>query len=106
MLYLHFFAHPVPGALQYFKPYIYDTESFSPRPSLTITMGEYVTDMLTGMDYYGTLFPRIPVGIQRKVKVQLLRAAEEEARAVRHVRTGEVDSLKVGGKVRKGGQDL
>ena len=71
---------------------------FDLRPSKRSTIGEYCSDMLTRMEYYGTIFPRLPVKTARGIKVRLLRAAEEEARAQRHLSNRDSDAFKSGSK--------
>lgn len=43
-------------------------------------LGEYVRKLLTDMQYFGTTLPRIPVPIERKIKVLLLLLREKQAR--------------------------
>jgi hypothetical protein len=34
-------------------------------------MGKYVVKLMTELQYYGTLLPRIPVPIERKIKMRV-----------------------------------
>jgi hypothetical protein len=42
-----------------------------PNPKNTRSMGEWLVKLLTELQYYGTMLPRIPVPIERKIKVRL-----------------------------------
>lgn len=63
---------------EWFPYYIQDTEQFSPSPTdkfskdKTITMGEYVRDLLLSQFYFETIFPRIPkpveIDIEKKMR--------------------------------------
>jgi len=79
-----------PDALwQWFEPYLYDEEQVQVAASNIkppITLGRYVRSLLTDMDYYGTLLPRLPVAIERELKVKLLQAEKIEARAKGHLK--------------------
>lgn len=48
-------------------------------------MGEFVSNLITSLDYYSTILPRLPVLLARQMKVKLLRAGEEESRAVKNL---------------------
>jgi pre-mRNA-splicing factor 38B len=47
---------------------------------MKITMGEYVEMLLREYDYYGTRLPRIPVTIERELKMKLLIIPEKRQR--------------------------
>eukprot|EP00562_Extubocellulus_spinifer_P029765 CAMPEP_0178720334 /NCGR_PEP_ID=MMETSP0699-20121125/23665_1 /TAXON_ID=265572 /ORGANISM="Extubocellulus spinifer, Strain CCMP396" /LENGTH=434 /DNA_ID=CAMNT_0020370755 /DNA_START=6 /DNA_END=1311 /DNA_ORIENTATION=+ len=71
------------------EPYLYDEEpvQIAANPAKPeITVGEYVRQLLTEMDYYGTLLPRLPVQIERDIKVSLLQAEQIEDRAKSNLR--------------------
>eukprot|EP00953_Heterococcus_sp_UTEX-ZZ885_P031118 16367-Heterococcus_DN1.PRE.6 len=44
-------------------------------------VGEFVVKLIKEMQYFGTMLPRIPVLIERKMKVQLLLHGEKKKRA-------------------------
>ena len=70
---------------KWFQPYLYDDEPVHVSSNMShrdITVGQYVRDLLTDMEYFGTLLPRLPVSIERDIKVKLLQAEETEQRAV------------------------
>ncbi|CAM9395331.1 unnamed protein product [Chrysoparadoxa australica] len=83
----------------WFVDYIDDPEEFKPTPdSPVMTMGQYVQKLITDMQYYGTMLPRIPVPIERSMKVQLLLHGEKKKRAI--VNRAVQDRLVVGTKIR------
>ncbi|GMH56383.1 hypothetical protein TrRE_jg1377, partial [Triparma retinervis] len=74
----------------WFKPYIYDTEEFSPtlsgsRTSHKITVGEFVRGLINDIDYHGTILPRLPVPIQRSMKVKCLQEQDNFSRSQRNL---------------------
>jgi pre-mRNA-splicing factor 38B len=54
-------------------------EANQTRPETTV--GEYVRSLLADMNYHGTLLPRLPVNIEREIKLKLLQAKQNEDRA-------------------------
>ena len=54
------------------------------RPETTV--GMFVRSLLKDMNYHGTILPRLPVTIEREVKVKLLLAEQIEDRALLHYR--------------------
>jgi pre-mRNA-splicing factor 38B len=69
---------------RWIEPYLYDeepvrVEANQSRPETTV--GEYVCSLLTDMNYHGTLLPRLPVNIEREIKVKLLQEKQNEDRA-------------------------
>jgi pre-mRNA-splicing factor 38B len=67
------------------EPYLYDEEPVrveANRPETTV--GKFVRSLLRDMNYHGTILPRLPVTIEREVKVKLLQAEQIEDRALRH----------------------
>ncbi|CAN0013087.1 unnamed protein product, partial [Ectocarpus sp. 13 AM-2016] len=81
------------------EPYMDDEEEFKPSPTEgSMTMGKWVRKIISEMQYYGTMLPRIPVLIERKMKVQLLLHEEMKKREKANFRI--VNLLKPGTKVR------
>ena len=63
------------------KKYLLDDEEFQlTMDGYKITIGEYVEKLLMEQDYYGTRFPKVPVLIERKMKLKLLLTAEKRDR--------------------------
>lgn len=86
---------------KWYEPYLDDSEEIKPSAdqSISMTIGQYVTKLLTDMQYYGTTFPRIPVPIERKIKVLLLLFQEKikrrQANRPFHEKGKIVEGLKV-----------
>jgi pre-mRNA-splicing factor 38B len=80
-LYLRYTCPPK-DLWSWFEPYIEDEETFAPSadPDVIMTIGKYLTKLLTDMQYYNTTLPRIPVPIERKIKVLLLLLEEKQRR--------------------------
>uniref|UniRef100_A0A7S4N749 Pre-mRNA-splicing factor 38 n=1 Tax=Odontella aurita TaxID=265563 RepID=A0A7S4N749_9STRA len=90
MLYLRYACDPS-QLWGWFEPYLYDEELVRVRsnPSAAeTTVGEFVRTLLTERDYHGTMLPRLPVQMERDVKVKLLQAEQTEARAKSHLQSG------------------
>lgn len=103
-LYLRYASDPS-GIWSWFEPFLYDDEPVqvaanSSKPEITV--GSYVRSLLTDMNYHGTLLPRLPVAIERDVKVKLLQAEQIEDRAKSHANDNQkmLHFLKVGNRVR------
>jgi len=87
-LYLRYASDPA-GLFDWFYPFLYDEErvriaSNPAQPESTV--GEYCRSLLTEMNYYSTLLPRMPVQIEREVKVKLIQAEEVEERAKKNMK--------------------
>lgn len=102
-LYLRFACEPQ-QLWEYIEPYLYDEEAMrmESNPSKPEqTVGAFVRKLLSDMEYFGTRLPRLPVNIERDIKVKLLQAEQMEQRAQRHLRDrGTLDYFKkLGSKV-------
>ena len=74
----------------WFEPYLYDEEPVQVevnRPKTTV--GNFVRSLLQDMNYHGTLLPRLPVAMERDIKVKLLQAQQIEDRAVLHFKNAQ-----------------
>lgn len=80
-LYLRYTSPPT-DLWQWFEPYLEDDEEIQPSSdkSVRMSMGSYCSKLLTDMQYYGTTLPRIPIPIERKMKVMLLLLEEKKRR--------------------------
>ncbi|CAM9473366.1 unnamed protein product, partial [Phaeothamnion confervicola] len=68
---------------RWFEPLLDDAEEFRPVPEAPLmTVGAYVEKLINDMQYYGTTLPRIPVPIERKMKVQMLLRKEKQKLAL------------------------
>ncbi len=74
----------VSACRSYYEPFLESEEEFapSPDPNLKMTIGEFCIKLLTDMQYFGTTLPRIPIPIERKIKVMLLLLKEKQKRRV------------------------
>mmetsp|Transcript_45804 Transcript_45804/g.67605 ORF Transcript_45804/g.67605 Transcript_45804/m.67605 type:complete len:421 (+) Transcript_45804:213-1475(+) len=71
----------------WFEPYLYDQEPVTIKNNgrKDSTIGDYVRMLCEEMNYHGTVLPRLPVGIERDIKVKLLMAEKIEERALQHL---------------------
>lgn len=85
----------------YFEPFLENEEEFAPSPDedLKMTMGEFCIKLLTDMQYFGTTLPRIPVPIERKIKVMLLLLQERQRRRRDNIRLQDLGKFSKGSKV-------
>jgi len=86
-LYLRYGTNPA-DIWERFYPYLYDDEPVQLSTKMNapgVTVGEYVRNLLTDMEYYGTLLPRFPVAVERDIKVKLMQAEKIEDRALKHL---------------------
>ncbi|CAB3398216.1 unnamed protein product [Caenorhabditis bovis] len=63
------FCQPPTDLWYWFEPYLDDEREIDPRSGGgdCMTFGQMVRSMLNKLDWYGTLFPRIPVPIQKEI---------------------------------------
>lgn len=91
-LYLRYAAEPS-SLHRWFEPYLFDEEpvqiAASPQTPES-TVGAYIRTLLTDMNYFGTLLPRLPVHLERDIKVKLLQAEEILNRSDAHLKSKEV----------------
>ena len=100
-LYLRYVLPPK-NIYKWFEPYLEDEEVIHPccDKSISTTIGEYCIKLLTDMQYYGTTLPRIPVPIERKIKVMLLLVDEKKKRRKKNFVLRKEGKFEVGSKVR------
>eukprot|EP00559_Dactyliosolen_fragilissimus_P006605 CAMPEP_0184863202 /NCGR_PEP_ID=MMETSP0580-20130426/9782_1 /TAXON_ID=1118495 /ORGANISM="Dactyliosolen fragilissimus" /LENGTH=347 /DNA_ID=CAMNT_0027361393 /DNA_START=489 /DNA_END=1532 /DNA_ORIENTATION=+ len=102
-LYLRYAADPN-VIWHWFEQYLYDSEMFRISANVgtpEITVGEYVRMLLTEMEYYGTRLSRLPVSIERDIKVRLLQAEQIKNRAQEHFRDSRrMKFFQVGSRIR------
>jgi pre-mRNA-splicing factor 38B len=100
-LYLRYTSPPT-DLWRWFEPYLEDDEEIQPSSDKTIKMstGSYCTKLLTDMQYYGTTLPRIPIPIERKMKVMLLLLEEKKRRRRANARSKEQGLFCPGAKVK------
>ncbi|KRZ85423.1 Pre-mRNA-splicing factor 38B [Trichinella sp. T8] len=71
-MYIRFCLHPA-TFWSWYEPYFDDSEEIDPKAGGgdLMTIGEMVKSLLTKLDWYSTLFPRIPVPIQKEIDLKL-----------------------------------
>lgn len=101
LLYLRYTCPPA-DLWKWYEPFLEDPEEFSPGAdqNVKMTIGEYCVKLLMDMQYYGTTLPRIPVPIERKMKVMLLLLEEKKKRRRANARDKERGLFCKGAKVR------
>lgn len=89
-LYLRYTCSPA-DLWKWYEPYLEDCEEIQPSSdkAVKMTIGQYITKLLTEMQYYGTTLPRIPVPIERKIKVLLLLLDEKQRRRKQNLKVKE-----------------
>jgi len=72
---------------EWISPYLFDKEvvSITQRESSTTTVGQFVRNLMTQLDYHGTRLPRLAVSMEREIKVKMLQAERLEERAKQHL---------------------
>ena len=81
LLYVRYTVNPA-DIYAWFEPYLECEEEFSPSAdeSKRSTIAAFCLKLLTELNYFGTTLPRIPVPIERKIKVLLLLLEERKKR--------------------------
>ncbi|XP_057315182.1 pre-mRNA-splicing factor 38B-like isoform X2 [Hydractinia symbiolongicarpus] len=71
-MYIRYCLHPN-TFWEWFEPYLEDDEEIDPKAGegSSMTIGQMVRSFLLKLDWYGTLFPRIPVPIQKEIESYL-----------------------------------
>ena len=75
------YTQPPPDLWAWLEPYLDDEEEIDPRSGGgdKMTIAQVVKQMLTKLDWYSTLFPRIPIPIQKDIDNKI----QERARLLR-----------------------
>ena len=82
ILFLRFYSEPE-YLFDYLKKYLKETkEYFFPTvdKKTKINLKEYVIDLFRELNHYGTILPRIPIKIEREIKMKIILFEEEEKR--------------------------
>lgn len=101
LLYLRYTCPPT-DLWKWYEPYLEDEEEIRPcsDQSVVMSIGSYCIKLLTDMQYFGTTLPRIPVPIERKMKVMLLLLEEKKKRRRANMRAKEDGKFAPGQKVK------
>lgn len=64
------FCQPPADLLKWMEPYFDDDEEIDPRAGGgdKMTIGQMLKQMLIKLDWYGTLFPRLPFNVQKEIE--------------------------------------
>ncbi|XP_078381576.1 pre-mRNA-splicing factor 38B-like isoform X1 [Oculina patagonica] len=67
------YCQPPAKLWEWMEPYLEDEEEIDPKAGggCTMTIGQMVRSFLLKLEWYGTLFPRIPVPVQKDIEVKL-----------------------------------
>lgn len=105
-LYLRYTC-PASDLWDWFEPFLDDEEEFTPSTdtSLVMTIGQFLTQLLTDMKYFGTTLPRIPVLMERKFQVLLILLDKRRQRRLENMHDLERGKFCKGAKVRAIYQD-
>ena len=56
---------------KWYEPYLNDEEQIQVKAGVTITIGELVRQLITKLEWYATLFPRMPIPVQKDIEKKL-----------------------------------
>lgn len=89
-------------AWRWLSEYADDLEAFAPGldPNETMTFGGYVIKLMTQLQYYGTVLPKMSVQEERLIKVQLVLLEEQLERGRKNARWIGTDKLTAGALVK------
>ncbi|CAH3037975.1 unnamed protein product [Pocillopora meandrina] len=67
------YCQPPAKLWEWMEPYLEDEEEIDPKAGggCTMTIGQMVRSFLLKLEWYGTLFPRIPVPVQKDIEIKL-----------------------------------
>jgi pre-mRNA-splicing factor 38B len=88
-LYLRFVGPP-DQLWTWIEPYLHDEEEIQveQKASSVTTIGNFVRSLFSEREYYGTPLPRLPLTVERDLKVKLLQAEKVVERAQLHFKNG------------------
>lgn len=98
-LYLRYACDPK-QIWDWYAPYLDDSEEFAPSsdPNALTTLGLWLRGLLSDLHYYGTMLPRIPVPLERKIKMRLVLVDEKKKRAAGNRR--QMGAFRAGARVK------
>ncbi|XP_049547188.1 pre-mRNA-splicing factor 38B [Anopheles darlingi] len=73
------YTQPPADLFDWYEPYLIDDEEIDVKAGggQTMTIGQMIRQWLTKLDWFSTLFPRIPVPIQKQIDAKLEQYASE-----------------------------
>jgi pre-mRNA-splicing factor 38B len=87
-LYLRYAGQPAELA-KWIQPHLHDEQEITAETRKTTTVGEFVRELFSSRDYYGTPLPRLPIQIERDVKLWIMQAEKACERAAQHYKNQE-----------------
>lgn len=86
------YTQPPENLWDWFSPYFEDDEVFDPKAGggHKMTIGELVRHLLTKLEWFSTLFPRIPVPVQKDIEMKLADYDKNRPRKGPLLEEGEV----------------
>ena len=90
------FTQPAEDLFNWFEPFLDDEEEVDPKAGggQPMTIGQMCRHMLSKLDWFSTLFPRVPVPIQKQIEKQLKQRDaeyEQQMRDEKGIEDGEVE---------------
>lgn len=90
------FTQPPQDLFNWFAPFLDDEEEVDPKAGggQPMTIGQMCRHMLSKLDWFSTLFPRVPVPIQKQIEKQLKQRDaeyEQQLREEKGIEDGEVE---------------
>lgn len=86
------YTQPPTDFWKWFEPYLEDEEELEVKAGVTMTIGELCRYMITKMDWYSTLFPRMPIPVQKELEKQLQEYDRNKKKSkTAHLEDGEVE---------------
>lgn len=79
------YTQPPATFWEWFEEYLDDEEDIDPKAGggNNMTIGEMTENFLVNLDWYGTLFPRIPVPIQKDIETKLRQHKDQRVSTTR-----------------------
>lgn len=94
------YTQPPSDFWKWFEPYLEDEEEVEVKAGVTMTIGELCRHMITKMDWYTTMFPRIPIPVQKELEKQLHEYDRNMKKSkVAHLEDGELEDEHDGRKL-------
>ncbi|XP_049295269.1 pre-mRNA-splicing factor 38B [Anopheles funestus] len=98
------YTQPPGDLFDWYEPYLVDEEEIDVKAGggQTMTIGQMIRQWLTKLDWFSTLFPRIPVPIQKQIDAKLDQYARENGVSFADTQPDRGGTA-VGGKQTRGG---
>uniref|UniRef100_A0A182K314 Pre-mRNA-splicing factor 38 n=1 Tax=Anopheles christyi TaxID=43041 RepID=A0A182K314_9DIPT len=99
------YTQPPSDLFDWYEPYLLDEEEIDVKAGggQTMNIGQMIRQWLTKLDWFSTLFPRIPVPIQKQIDAKLDQFAKENGVSFAVAQPDRGGGVSVGGKQNRGG---